>query len=122
MTAEEKLQKFLNAIDAPFSESELLEDSEPLAITLPRAIDTRYKCSYKRSQCPEGYDVFNDDWCLSPKGDMFNVLYNWFILAGDLGDYLYCIRGDWFDGNTFLPAHIEACRRSGLINANINFL
>ncbi len=71
----------------------------------------------KRHQCPEGYEEYNEDWCLTPDGDMYNVLSDYEIGSNMLykDDWiLHLSEKRWFDANTFIPAYFEACRRKGI--------
>lgn len=83
----------------------------------PRVIDTRHKDNGCRQTMPEGFEVYNEDWYLSPQGDMCNKFSDYFIEADRLDEddwFLHCMHKRWFDGNTFLPAYYEACKRAGI--------
>lgn len=80
-------------------------------------IDPNFKENGCHQKCPEGYDVYNEDWFLSPKGDMCNRCSGYYIEADKLrkDDWiLHCMERRWFDANTFIPAYWEACRRAGI--------
>lgn len=83
-----------------------------------RTIDTTYKMNGRmRSECPNGYEEYNNDWFLTPDGDMFNAWSDYEIDSDRLDEddwILHCMSKRWFDANTFIPAYFEACRRKGL--------
>lgn len=71
----------------------------------------------ERRNAPSGYEDFNVDWFLSPKGNMLYVWFDYEILYSQLEDQntiLHLMEKDWFDANTFIPAYFEACRRKGI--------
>lgn len=93
-------------------ENDFGKDDEPAHV-----IDTSCKSNHIRQSCPDGYDTYNEDWYLSTDGDMCNSRSDYFIEADRLDEddwILHCMEMAWFDGNTFLPAYWEACRRAGI--------
>lgn len=68
----------------------------------------------EKIECPDGFEPFNEDWFLSPEGDMLNAS-EYYIPSDRLGEddwILHCMGRNWFDANTYLPAFFEACRRA----------
>lgn len=66
--------------------------------------------------CPQGFDKFNDDWYLNTEGCIHSTRMPYMIGAEDLDFddwFLHLMEKRWFDANTFLPAYMEACKRSG---------
>lgn len=64
----------------------------------------------------ENLSRYNKDWWLSPIGDMVNVV-GYIIADYQLRDkslFKHLYNKTWFDANTFIPAYMEACRRSGI--------
>lgn len=60
--------------------------------------------------------VYNEDWEISPEGDMIGWGYYW-IASERLGEsdwILHLMEKAAFNANTFIPAYFEACRRAGL--------
>lgn len=69
----------------------------------------------------EGFSQFNEDWWISPQGDM-NHVSDYCINAYRLGEddwILHLMEKSWFDANTFLPAYFEACRRAEIKTVEI---
>lgn len=61
-----------------------------------------------RNDCHAGYEEYNVDWFLTPKGDMFNAWSDYEIESDRLDEddlVLHCMGKRWFDANTFLPAY-----------------
>lgn len=78
-------------------------------------IDTREKYYYSRCEIPDGYEVYNSDWLLTPKGDMKSRLSGYEIGCDVLcrDDWmLHLMEKRWFDANTFIPAYFDACKRA----------
>ena len=78
-----------------------------------------YGNSWRRvkSDCPDGWDEWNDDWYLSSGGDMRHAWTDYEIPHQRLDEddwLLHLMYREWFDANTFLPAWLEACRRWGM--------
>jgi len=73
-------------------------------------------------KAPEGYEEFNTDWFLSPSGDMI-CRRGGYQIAHDILPVTnwpeHLMEKRWFDGNTFLPAYFEACRRAGITTIRI---
>lgn len=81
-------------------------------------IDSSTKFDFPRCSCPLcGYEEYNEDWFLSPDGDMMNCRSGYEI-ERDVLDHddwiLQLMDKRWFDANTFIPAYYEACRRKGI--------
>lgn len=84
---------------------------------MERVIDIRYKSYWSRCERIKDYEEYNDDWFISPGGDMMNTL-SCYVIGSDVLDHddwiLLLTAKRWFDANTFIPAYFEACRRRGL--------
>lgn len=89
-----------------------------------RVIDVSFKYYYLRMQeCPEGWNEYNEDWYLSPAGDMLSSRSGYGITADDLVQpHLFLQLADkrWFDMNTFFPAFVEACKRRGFVTITLH--
>ncbi len=62
-------------------------------------------------------ELFNEDWFLSPKGDMYESHGRYEIGAYSLKDddwILHLMDKTWFDANTFIPAYFAACQKAGI--------
>lgn len=75
------------------------------------------KNNYPIRNCPKGYEFFNEDWCLSQTGDMFNRrsgydIWDYMLKHKDL--VLHLMEKVWFDANTFIPAYFESCKRQNI--------
>lgn len=82
-----------------------------------RFIDPSDKWYFGNRKTPDGYEQFNEDWALSPEGDMSFHNDRYYISHDRLkeDDWILHLMGKgWFDANTFLPAYFEACRRNGI--------
>lgn len=104
------------------------DNDKPDFVSLEEILTSNYDIScYKvitprkqktsRRQRPRGYEVFNEDWYLSTKGDMINAWNGYPILHQQLSQknlVLHLMDKVWFDANTFLPVFFEACRRKGM--------
>lgn len=66
-------------------------------------------------RAPNCYKRYNRDWLLTEHGDMMNVVgYEiWGDRLTEEDWLLHLMQKRWFDANTFLPAYMEALRRSG---------
>ena len=76
----------------------------------------------RRRDIPPGYEDFNNDWFLSPRGDMCNAWTNYEIFDYNLAQndlIIHLMEKNWFDANTFLPAYFEACKRCGIQHLQI---
>ena len=74
-------------------------------------------CFSNKYPIPEGYEKYNEDWCLTADGDMYNVRTDYEIGSDRLNEddwILHLMQKRWFDANTFIPAYFEACRRKGI--------
>ena len=93
---------------------------------MERVIDTSKKKEFGFWLCPDGYDTYNDDWHISPNGDMLSSRSGYEI-GNDVLDkdnwILQCADKRWFDANTFIPAYFEACRRKGfkLVSIRVSY-
>ena len=70
-----------------------------------------------RRPCPKGYEQYNEDWYLSPTGDMAYTgnLYPIYDYQLEQNDWMiHLMEKKWFDANTFIPAYFEACKRKGI--------
>lgn len=90
---------------------------------MERVIDARNKFDFPRKwECPYNYEEYNEDWYISPDGDMMSSRSGYEI-GGHILDhdmwFMHLADKRWFDANTFVPAYMEACRRQGIIIANI---
>lgn len=84
---------------------------------MERVIDTSSKKDYGFWVCPNGYDSYNDDWHISPNGDLMSSKSGYEIGSDVLehDDWILNLSEKrWFDANTFIPAYYEACRRKGV--------
>lgn len=76
----------------------------------------------EKEEFHKGWDLFNNDWFLSPKGDMYSPFGRYEIVASRLKEDDWCLHlsdKTWYDENTFLPAYLEACRRAGIREVKI---
>jgi len=75
--------------------------------------------THKQCKAPDGYHWFNRDWAISDDGSMIQVEEDYPIHHSRLEEndwFLHLMEKAWFDANTFIPAYLEACARSGLKN------
>ena len=62
-----------------------------------------------------GWELFNEDWFISPNGDMYASYGRYDITADRLMEddwIIHLMEKAWFDANTFLPAYFQACYRA----------
>ena len=85
-------------------------------------IDISLKFDFPYIEEESGYEVFNEDWLITVKGDMkcrrggYNV---WYEMLKQDDIILHLMEKRWFDANTFLPAFCEACKRAGIIHMSL---
>lgn len=122
----DKLLKSNFESDDDFSTGELkiMSANDLLSMEIPtqRIIETKSKWSFGWPGCPNGYEQFNEDWQLSPKGDMCFHNGRYDIEAERLKEddwIIHLMEKAWFDANTFIPAYFEACRRAGVKKVEI---
>lgn len=85
---------------------------------MEKVIDFAQKFAFEyMHKAPEGFEEFNIDWFISPKGDLLSRRgdYNIEFCFLSMPDWILILSEKrWFDANTFLPAYYEACRRAGI--------
>ena len=89
---------------------------------VPNPLDRKFVIEPNTDDCGGVEFVrYNRQWCLSADGDM--ACGNYFIDKERLAENWigHMMGKKWFDANTFIPAYVEACRRAGVRQVNIDY-
>lgn len=80
------------------------------------------KKGIRREENHNDWDLYNEDWFISPNGDMYASFGRYTIEAIRLKEedwIIHLMEKKWFDANTFIPAYFEACKRAKIKEVTI---